>query len=80
MKLPNLSASVSRTMYSARPGGGMPAGGGAVPGMSRVFALDGATLPCECKVNGVLKGTADCAMGKGCTWNSTTSMCVCDPM
>jgi hypothetical protein len=81
MKLPNLSGSVSRTIFSARPSGAMPPGGGvAVRGTGRVFALEGAEVPCDCYVNGILKGTAQCATGKGCTWNSTTGMCVCDPM
>jgi len=77
MKLPKLSASVSRTMFSARPGGGLPPGGGEAREMGRVFALD---VPCDCYVNGILKGTANCGVGKSCSWNSTTEMCACNPI
>jgi hypothetical protein len=80
MKLPKLSASMARTMFSAEPVGGMPAGGGHTGGMGRVFPLQGQSEEVECTCYGnqnQILGTKMCPPGARCTWDMNTSTCNC---
>jgi hypothetical protein len=81
MRLPNVSASVSRTMLSAQPIGGMPAGGGPAGGIGRVFPLQGQSEQVECtcyNTQGQVMGTKMCGPNVGCYWNSNTNTCNCN--